>query len=56
MLNNNGYGQKCDVWMMGMLLYEMFHDKTPFNATVTEELFSQILTVSVRNFLFPMSK
>jgi len=47
MLHHNGYGLECDIWMIGMLLYEMFHERSPFDGETTDVLFRQILTATV---------
>merc|ERR1711953_1109233 len=46
MLHHNGYGLECDIWMIGMLLYEMFHERSPFDGETTDVLFRQILTAT----------
>lgn len=44
MLMHKGYGQKCDIWMIGMLIYEMFHNTTPFKGDTPTQLFKSILS------------
>merc|ERR1712180_282337 len=44
MLMHKGYGQKCDIWMIGMLIYEMIHNTTPFKGDTPTELFKSILS------------
>lgn len=33
----NSYGPKTDVWAFGIMVYELYHNKTPFCLCVTEE-------------------
>lgn len=34
MLKGESYDFKCDIWSMGIILYEMITKKHPFSATV----------------------
>lgn len=37
-LANNDFSNKCDVWSMGIVFYEMLHGKTPWTGTDLENL------------------
>lgn len=34
---DNVYGPKTDVWAFGIMIYELYHGKTPFSYCQTEE-------------------
>jgi serine/threonine protein kinase len=34
---DNIYGPKTDVWAFGIMIYEIYHGRTPFNYCQTEE-------------------
>lgn len=38
MLKGESYDFKCDIWSMGIILYEMITKKHPFSATVIFQL------------------
>jgi serine/threonine protein kinase len=40
-----GYNKSVDIWALGILLYEMFMKKTPFDANNITQLFKNILNV-----------
>ncbi|XP_012149617.1 serine/threonine-protein kinase Nek5 [Megachile rotundata] len=44
MLNGQSYDFKCDIWSMGIILYEMVTKRHPFPATTLEEITKMICT------------
>ena len=45
-----GYNKSVDIWGLGIILYEMFLKKTPFDANNITQLFQNILNVLKINF------
>lgn len=43
-LSKNYYSYKCDVWSIGIILYEFYFLKMPWKATDVNGLFFQILS------------
>ena len=37
-LKKNAQNEKVDIWCLGIMLYEMLHGKTPFNAEGLDEI------------------
>ena len=33
----NTYGPKTDIWSFGIMIYELYHNKTPFSRCATEK-------------------
>lgn len=31
MINGKGHDEKVDIWALGVILYELLHNKTPFS-------------------------
>lgn len=44
----NVYGPKTDVWAFGIMVYELYHGKTPFNACQTEEELQMSVTKQIQ--------
>lgn len=42
-LSKNHYTYKCDVWSLGIILFEMLFEHLPWKATDIETLFFQIM-------------
>lgn len=42
-LSKNYYTYKCDVWSLGIIIYEMFFDVLPWKAQDAESLFFSIM-------------
>lgn len=42
-LSKNYYTYKCDVWSLGIIIYEMFFDGLPWKAQDAESLFFNIM-------------
>lgn len=47
-LLKNGHDKSVDIWALGVLLYELFTKKTPFQATNIRKLFKNILDVKTK--------
>lgn len=43
-LSKNFYSYKCDVWSMGVIMYEFFFQKLPWKASDVNSLFFQIMS------------
>ena len=41
-LNNENYNYKCDLWSVGIILYQLFFNKFPFTADTESALITQI--------------
>lgn len=44
-----GYDEKCDVWSLGILAYELCCHKVPYEANSIEELIRKQKTVKIKN-------
>jgi serine/threonine protein kinase len=42
-VDESGYNEKVDIWSLGVLLYEMFHGKSPYQSRRDSEVFGKIL-------------
>lgn len=42
-LSKNYYTYKCDVWSMGIIVFEMLYEYVPWKAQDVESLFFQIM-------------
>ena len=42
-LSKNYYTYKCDVWSMGIIIYEMLYEHLPWKSQDVEGLFFQIM-------------
>lgn len=42
-LSKNYYTYKCDVWSLGIIIFEMLYDHHPWKAQDIETLFFQIM-------------
>ena len=38
-LENKPYDEKVDIWSLGILLYELFHNRSPFKAKTQNEIY-----------------
>lgn len=52
-LIKSNYSNKCDIWSLGMLYYEMLYGATPWTATSIEELVHNLTTLTLQ---FPVDK
>lgn len=43
-LSRNYYSYKCDIWSIGIILYEFYFQKSPWKATDINGLFFQIMS------------
>ena len=43
-LSKNFYSYKCDVWSLGVIIYEFYFQKLPWKATDVNNLFFQIMS------------
>jgi serine/threonine-protein kinase ULK/ATG1 len=43
-LSKNFYSYKCDVWSLGIIMYEFHFEKLPWKATDVNALFFQIMS------------
>lgn len=51
--NQNKYNSKCDVWSLGILLFELLYGTTPWNANSAYDLFNKISKNPLKFPAFP---
>ena len=44
---NEEYGKQVDIWSLGVILYELFHHKSPFAAQNTFKIYKKILNLEI---------
>eukprot|EP00826_Nyctotherus_ovalis_P039519 TRINITY_DN3807_c0_g1_i8.p1 TRINITY_DN3807_c0_g1~~TRINITY_DN3807_c0_g1_i8.p1 ORF type:complete len:557 (+),score=136.90 TRINITY_DN3807_c0_g1_i8:197-1867(+) len=42
-IKRDGYGEKADIWSLGILLYEMLHGYAPYHGRKDQEIFGRII-------------
>jgi serine/threonine protein kinase len=47
--SENGYNEKCDIWSLGVVIYELCTLKVPFEASSIEELIRKLKTQRLKN-------
>lgn len=46
-LNGTGYYRSVDFWSLGIIAYELFHNKSPFQGETPKELATQIINLKI---------
>jgi serine/threonine protein kinase len=46
-LTSHGYDEKVDIWAIGILVYEFYVGKAPFNIKLQEDLFKIVIHILV---------
>ena len=57
-LNDEKYGNKCDLWSLGIIIYQLYTKKFPYIGTVEKAILNQIKQkgLSVLNAIDPKDK